>query len=80
MLDVLLSRVEPEINCFRFYRISVEPNLFGDHSLVIHWGRLGCRGRYRIASTGDLEDISTKAGRLQGKKARRGYAPVSDHA
>ena len=77
MSEVLLSRINPEANCFRFYEIAIEPNLFGDHALVIHWGRIGKRGNTRIASTGDLELIEAKASRLERQKVRRGYSHIS---
>ena len=73
MPDILLSRVEPEVNCYRFYRISVEPNLFGDHSLMIQWGRIGYMGRVRIASSGIEEDILAKAARIEKQKIKKGY-------
>lgn len=77
MREVILSRVNPEKNCFRFYEIAIEPNLFGDHALVIHWGRLGRRGNTRIASTGDLDLVEAKAQRLERQKVRKGYIPIS---
>jgi len=77
MSEVLLSRINPEANCFRFYEIAIEPNLFGDHALVIHWGRIGKRGNTRIASTGDLDFIEAKASRLERQKVRRGYCHTS---
>jgi len=80
MSEVLLSRINPEANCFRFYEIAIEPNLFGDHALVIHWGRIGKRGNTRIASTGELDLIETKARRLERQKVRRGYTLVAQSA
>jgi len=71
----LLARIDPATNCHRFYEISIEPNLFGDHSLVIHWGRLGRRGRTRIAASGDLDLVATKAERVERQKIRKGYSP-----
>jgi predicted DNA-binding WGR domain protein len=73
MSDVTLKRIEPSTNCFRFYRLAVEPNLFGDYSLVIHWGRLGRFGRFRIASSGPREDVEALAMRAARRKLARGY-------
>jgi Uncharacterized conserved protein len=62
-----LTRVEPEKNIARFYTLSIEPSLFGDHALVRRWGRIGCRGRLRI----DLH-----ASRLDAEKAFRQLASI----
>lgn len=46
MMD--LSKIDPAKNMRRFYRLSVEPTLFGDFALVREWGRVGAkRGRTR---------------------------------
>ncbi|MFZ3584809.1 WGR domain-containing protein [Loktanella sp. DJP18] len=73
MPDILLSRVEPENNCYRFYRISIEPNLFGDHSIMIQWGRIGHLGRVRIASSGERGAINHRAGLIERRKIKKGY-------
>lgn len=78
MSDITLKRVEPSSNCFRFYRLAVEPNLFGDYSLVIHWGRLGRFGRFRIASSGPLEQVEALATKARARKIARGYHSEGD--
>ena len=45
---VVLERVDPTDNAFRFYVLSVEPTLFEDYSLVREWGRIGKAGHRRI--------------------------------
>lgn len=71
--QAFLARIDPEANCFRFYQVGIEPNLFGDHSLVIHWGRLGRRGRTRIAASGPLEHVAAIADRIERQKVKKGY-------
>ncbi|TAX62854.1 WGR domain-containing protein, partial [Rhizobium ruizarguesonis] len=36
-----IERIDPSKNMARFYALSIEPNLFGETSLVRSWGRIG---------------------------------------
>ena len=74
---VVLERVSKSRNCYRFFEISVEPNLFMDVSLVVRWGRIGCPGRSRIRASGRLDEISCRASRIVSEKIGRGYRPVA---
>jgi predicted DNA-binding WGR domain protein len=38
---IYLERHDPKKNLYRFYRLSLEKNLFGEWSLMREWGRLG---------------------------------------
>ncbi|MGO6922932.1 WGR domain-containing protein, partial [Rhizobium ruizarguesonis] len=40
-----IERIDPSKNMARFYARSIEPNLFGETSLVRSWGRIGSRGQ-----------------------------------
>jgi predicted DNA-binding WGR domain protein len=40
-----LRRVDPAQNIRRFYRLDIEPDLFGGVMLMKEWGRIGARGR-----------------------------------
>ena len=75
----VLYRIKSTINMKRFYRMSVQPNLFGGFSLVRTWGRIGNRGQVRI----DLYNCETTAlvarDRLLHRKQRRGYVPQNPH-
>ena len=42
--DVQMRRIDPARNMRRFYRLSIQPDLFGGASLVREWGRIGARG------------------------------------
>lgn len=39
--DLHLSRVNPALNMNRFYRMTVQRDLFGRASLIRIWGRIG---------------------------------------
>ena len=45
MPAVTLHRIDPTRNMSRFYRLDVQPDLFGGVLLVKEWGRIGARGR-----------------------------------
>ena len=40
-----LRRIEPALNMARYYRLSVEPDLFGAWLLVREWGQIGSSRR-----------------------------------
>ncbi|ARQ13861.1 WGR domain-containing protein (plasmid) [Rhizobium etli] len=73
----LLHRIDPALNMARFYRLSIQPTLFGGSSLVRHWGRIGTMGRQKV----ELFDTSVEAAaageRIAGRKLRRGYRHAS---
>ena len=43
-----LKRIDPSLNMRRFYRMSVQPDLFGGACLVREWGRIGFRGQMLV--------------------------------
>lgn len=69
----LLYRIDPSRNMARFYRLSIQPTLFGGSSLVRNWGRIGTDGRLKV----DLFDTPSEAAnaceRMADCKLRRGY-------
>lgn len=71
-----IERREPAKNMARFYALSIEPNLFGETSLVRSWGRIGSRGQQKI----HVFDSEVKAVdlllTLLRKKRSRGYQPL----
>jgi predicted DNA-binding WGR domain protein len=71
--SVHLRCVNSSQNKYRFYAMSVQPNLFGEWALIREWGRIGTTGRRRtdhFANAGEALD-SLKA--LKDKKVKRGY-------
>jgi predicted DNA-binding WGR domain protein len=73
MTAVNLRRVDPARNMSRFYRLDMQPDLFGGVLLVKEWGRIGAHGRI-VAERYDSEALGTDALRRQvERKRRRGY-------
>jgi predicted DNA-binding WGR domain protein len=74
MTALHLRRIDPARNMRRFYRLDIEPDLFGGVLLVKEWGRIGARGRM-VAESYDSEVLAADALQRQAdRKRRRGYA------
>lgn len=72
-VGILLTRIRPERNEWRFYRLALWPDLFGHMCLVREWGRIGRPGRLRRDPFPN-ESLATSArDRLATTKRRRGY-------
>jgi predicted DNA-binding WGR domain protein len=74
MNAVHLRRVDPARNMHRFYRLDIQPDLFGRMLLMKQWGRIGAHGRM-VAEPYDSEALAAVAlQRHAERKRRRGYA------
>ncbi len=58
----------------RYYTLSVQPNLFGGHSLIRSWGRIGSGGQVKIDL--HVDEVSARGAleRLLKSKRNRGYS------
>lgn len=68
-----LRRIDPDQKMWRFYRLGLQPDLFGGCSLVREWGRIGSPGHVRndaYPSEGQAIDALITLAR---QKRRRGY-------
>jgi predicted DNA-binding WGR domain protein len=73
MNSVDLRRVDPSRNMRRFYRLDVQPDLFGGVLLMKEWGRIGAQGRI-VAERYDSADLALAAMmRHTERKRRKGY-------
>jgi len=74
MIAVHLRRIDPTRNMRRFYRLDLQPDLFGGVLLMKAWGRIGARGRI-VVEPYETEALATAAlQRHADRKRRRGYA------
>lgn len=71
-----LEHCDAETNCFRFYRIDLQPTLFGGWSLVRQWGRVGTWGRQAISLFEASSEADAERARLVKSKRLRGYVEV----
>lgn len=73
MESVTLTRIDPSQNMRRFYRLSIQPGLFGDYVLTREWGRIGTKGQ-SMEEWFDEDSEAEAAGiRLTEQKMGRGY-------
>ena len=70
---IRIERQEPEHNRHRFYRMYVQPDLFGGCSLVREWGRIGTAGRQVRDAFADEGQAVNALLTLFRQKRRRGY-------
>jgi len=74
MTAVELHRIDDARNMRHFYRLDMQPDLFGGVLLVRQWGRIGARGRI-VADRFDTEAPALDALQRQAeRKVLRGYS------
>lgn len=71
---IALTRIRPERNEWRFYRLDLQPDLFGQICVVREWGR---PGRVRLDRFLDAARAAHALDRLATAKRRRGYRDVA---
>jgi len=70
---VILRRFDPERNMARFYRMQMQPTLFGGVTLIREWGRIGQAGTCRHDQHDTAEAARLALDALTAAKRRRGY-------
>ncbi|OUI80720.1 molybdate metabolism regulator [Gluconobacter sp. DsW_056] len=73
-----LQRIDPATNCWRFYRLTLQDDLFGGTVLVRSWGRLGTTGQERRERFGDPVAAQAELVCWVQVKQRRGYREEMD--
>ena len=73
MSFTVLYRIDSNKRMHRFYRLDVQPDLFGQWCLMREWGRIGSTGQTRSIPFPALEDAETALGKQRQAKERRGY-------
>jgi predicted DNA-binding WGR domain protein len=73
-LHLTLYRVDPSRNMFRFYRLDIQPDLFGNHCLIREWGRIGRSGQVRSVPFPTGEAAQYALHKQRAVKERKGYA------
>jgi len=74
-LELQLRRIDPACNMKRFYRMTVQPDLFGGSCLIREWGRIGRPGQMLIERHPDEGQAISSLLKLARTKQRRGYGP-----
>ncbi len=76
MPAITLHRIDAARNMSRFYRLDLQPDLFGAWSVVREWGRIGRPGRIRSDAYPTQAEASARLQRQRAAKQGRGYAPA----
>lgn len=74
--SLYLERVDRQKNMARFYRLSLEIDLFGHVIVVRSWGRIGTFGRQINQSHGGTKEAEIEFRRMAASKLKRGYRQV----
>jgi predicted DNA-binding WGR domain protein len=77
MPAVILHRIDHDRNMSRYYRLDVQPDLFGEWGVVREWGRIGQAGRYCVDPYPTAAQAEERMQFQQAAKQGRGYARIS---
>lgn len=75
MTAITLMRTDHARNMCRYYRLDVQPDLFGAWCFVREWGRIGQAGQTRTVPYPTPDAAEAALLRQRRAKERRGYAP-----
>lgn len=78
MNPIRLEKRIAEKNQFRFYRLALQPTLFGEWSMVREWGRIGRKGRVVTDTFNTFGQASSALSQKILTKQRRGYQIAAD--
>jgi predicted DNA-binding WGR domain protein len=77
MTAVTLYRIDTPKRMSRFYRMDVQPDLFGQWCFVREWGRIGSTGQTRSVPFPTAAEAHAALDRQQRTKERRGYRALA---
>jgi len=72
--SLTLYRIDPARNMHRFYRLNIQPDLFGNQCLIREWGRIGRLGQMRSTPYPTEDDAQVAFHKQRATKERGGYA------
>jgi predicted DNA-binding WGR domain protein len=73
MNPVVLYRIDRAKHMHRYYRMDVQPDLFGAWCLMREWGGIGRAGQTRCVSFPTWTEAEAALERQHRAKQRRGY-------
>jgi len=74
MTTITLTRSDPARNMHRYYRLDVQPDLFGAWCCIREWGRIGQAGQTRSVLYSTPAEAEAALVRQLRAKEQRGYA------
>ena len=72
-----VQRIDAARNMARYYRLAIEPALFGNIAVVRNWGRIGTRGQERVEFFETEMQALSLFLKILRQKRRKGYRPAS---
>ena len=73
MSAMILYRIDASKRMHRFYRLDVQPDLFGQWCLMREWGRIGSTGQTRSVPFPTPAEAHAALDARRRMKERRGY-------
>jgi len=73
MNTVILYRIDAPKHMHRFYRLDVQPDLFGQWCVIREWGRIGSTGQERSVPSPSPNEAAAALDKQRRAKERRGY-------
>lgn len=74
MSAIVLYRIDTAKRMHRFYRLDVQPDLFGAWCLMQEWGRIGSGGQTRGVAFPTSHEAQAALDTQRRAKERRGYS------
>ncbi|WP_429932932.1 WGR domain-containing protein [Agrobacterium vitis] len=71
-----LMRIDADRHMARYYALTIEPNLFGELTLVRRWGRIGSSGQQKSHTVSGAGEGASLMARFCQAKIRRGYCAI----
>jgi predicted DNA-binding WGR domain protein len=78
MTALTLTRSDPARNLHRYYRLDVQPDLFGAWCFIREWGRIGRAGQVRSVPFLTPAEASAALDKQRRAKERKGYAHAGE--
>lgn len=73
MTATVLYRIDQAKRMHRFYRLDIQPDLFGQWCFIREWGRIGTTGRECSMPFPTPQEAETALHQQRRIKERRGY-------
>ena len=73
MNAIVLYRIDPAKRMHRFYRLDVQPDLFGQWCFMREWGRISSTGQTRSVPFATPAEAQAALNKQRHAKERRGY-------
>lgn len=76
MSAITLARIDPAKKMQRFYRLDIQPTLFGEYAVVREWGRIGQGGQVRSTPYPSPMEALAALDSVKRSKLKREYTIV----